>query len=202
MTQFGRTLDLRHLPREVPGKRASVYSGMLLFIVIEATVIASLLTSYYYLRVMTRESWPPPGVSPPELLRPAFSLGLLVASLAPMIAARIAHHRQNHTAFHGAALLGVVLLLAYLGVSFYDLRELPYDWRFHVYGSLVWTLTGYQLLHVIGLTMLALGVIFLGGPSARLPREAAVTVLLLYWAFVVVVALPSYFTVYATPHLF
>jgi cytochrome c oxidase subunit III len=202
LTEIGRVIDARELPREVPGRRASVYSGMLLFIIIEGTVIASLLTSYYYLRVMTRESWPPPGVSPPELSRPAISLALLVASLGPMIWARVLRKKRQVVPFHAAVLFGITLLVAYLGVSFFDLHALPYDWRFHVYGSLVWTLTGYQILHVIGLTLLALGVLFLARPAEALPRDAAVSVLLLYWSFVVIVALPSYFTLYLTPHLF
>jgi cytochrome c oxidase subunit III len=202
VTDFGKVIDLRGLPRDVPGRRASIVSGVTLFIVIEAVVVATLLTSYYYLRVMVRGCWPPAGIDPPDLAGPIASSVVLVASLVPILVGRRLHRSRRTVPFRAAAGLGVALLLLYLGLAFHDLLSLPFDWRGHVYGSLVWTLNGYQIFHVIALLLVAAGVTLLGAPPHGLPRDAAVTVLVMYWVFVVAVAIPSYFTVYLSPHLF
>lgn len=205
MTAQPRTLDLRSLRADVPGRRTSIWAGVVLFIVIEATVIASLITSYYYFRVMAEEGWPPPGVSPPDLLGPAVSLLGLVWTLAPFWWARRAYRRERRRAFAMGLLLACLLLVGYIALAFFELVTLPYRWTEHVYASLVWTLSGYQLLHAFVLLFLALGVAFLGakaGPrSDTLPREGAVSVLSLYWHFVVLVSFPTYFTIYIFPHL-
>jgi heme/copper-type cytochrome/quinol oxidase subunit 3 len=202
VTELGRVADLRSLPREVPGHRASVFVGMVLFVVIEAVVVMTLLTSYYYIRVMTRGSWPPAGIEPPELVGPAISLSILVASVVPVLLARAFHRRERRLAFWAAIGGGLSLLLAHGGIAVYELLSLPFDWKSHVYGSLIWTIGGYQIFHVIALSLLAIGVTVLGSLQRGLPRDAAVLVLLVYWMFVVVAALPSYFTVYVTPRLF
>jgi cytochrome c oxidase subunit III len=202
VTEFERVLDLRDLPRDVPGRRASIFAGMVLFIVIEATVIGALLTSYYYYRVMATGGWPPAGIDLPEVVQPMVSLAIILASLGPVLFARVAHRKKQRAAFRSAMALGITLLLVYVGLAFYDLSSLSFDWRAHVYGSIVWTVNGYQLMHVIGLALLAGGIVVLGSPPRGLPRDAAMTVLVLYWTFVVVVSLPSYFTLYLAPHLF
>lgn len=201
MTETGEVLDLRDLPQDVPGPRTSIFAGMALFVVIEATVVASLLTSYYYVRAMARESWPPPGIELPGLLRPGISLLVLVMSVVPLLWARIVHRDRHRATFRMVMVLGMALLVGYLGIAFFELRSLPYDWTGHVYGSLVWTLSGYQLLHVVALLLLALGVLMLGSTQSGVPRDSAVSVVLLYWTFVVVVSVPSYFTLYLAPHL-
>jgi heme/copper-type cytochrome/quinol oxidase subunit 3 len=202
VTELARMLDLRSLPREVPGHRASIFVGMVLFVVIEAVVVMTLLTSYYYIRVMTRGSCPPAGIEPPELVGPAISLSVLVGSVVPVVLARSFHRKDRRLAFLAGIGVGVSLLLVHGGLALYELFSLPFDWRVHVYGSLVWTIGGYQIFHVIALSLLAIGVAGLGAPKRGLPRDAAVAVLILYWGFVVLAALPSYFTIYLTPRLF
>lgn len=201
MTELGRVIDLRGLPREVAGRRASIVLGMVLFVVIEATVVATLLTSYHYVRVVTRGSWPPVGVELPDLVQPIASASALVMSLGAAILARAAHRRKQPPAFRSAVAVGGVLLVVHLGLAVHELLSLPFDWKLHVYGSLVWTLSGYQILHAIALLLLAAGVSVLGSRPRGLPRDAAMTVLLVYWVFVVAASLPSYFTIYVTPHL-
>lgn len=201
----GPLLDLRHLAREPPGRRSSIWAGMVLFIVIEATVVVSLVTSYYYFRVMSEAGWPPPGVPLPDLLAPGIAFLLLSGSAASLLGAP-----------GGRALAGACVLLgAYLAVSLWTLLELPYLWSDHAYGSLVWTLGGYQIAHGTLLFLLAAGVLTArrpwrerspaAGPAAggaRSSREqTALAVLRMYWTFVLVASVPTYGTLYLVPYV-
>ena len=69
-------LDLRHLARQPPGRRSSIWAGMVLFIVIEATVVVSLVTSYYYFRVIRTMYLDAPRVE--ERIGPPASLVLSI----------------------------------------------------------------------------------------------------------------------------
>src|SRR5690606_23030736 len=121
---------------------------------------------------------------------------LLVASLAAASWSHRLHRNHRLLGFRMSLLGALVVLAAYSILSAYELVTLPYTASAHVYGSLVWTLSGYQLFHVLGLGCLAFGVFLVdvfAGSSSR-PGDAALSVLLLYWKFVVIAALPSYAT--------
>lgn len=203
MSEVERILDLRHLRPSAP-ERGTIWWGMVLFLLIEGTVVTSLLTSYFYFRVLAEAGWPPPGLPPPDPLRAAVPFAVLLTSVLPVWAARRAYRdRRRRTFFLGMG-VGCVLLAGYLIVSLLDLVALPHRWHEHAYASLVWTIGGYQWLHGIILLLLALGVLLVGARRADAqawPGREAMAVLVLYWLFVLVVSIPVYVTLYAVPHL-
>jgi cytochrome c oxidase subunit I+III len=200
-------LDYRHLPMHPAGGRAFVWSGMVLFLLIEGTVVASLVTSYFYFRVMAAAGWPPPGVPLPQLTSPAVAVALLALSFLLVWVAQRARRFGRRKGFRGAGFAACGLLAAYVAWSLRELSELPFTWFDHAYGSLVWTLSGYQLLHGFVLLSLGLGVLLLGKRHERSPLEedssfdSAWGVLRLYWVFVVLASIPMYGALYLVPYL-
>src|SRR6185312_8164887 len=74
-------LDVSGLPNVVFGHRNLVWLGTVLYILIEGTMAALLVGSYFYLRTRSTE-WPP-GVLPPALRFGVANTIVLLASVAP-----------------------------------------------------------------------------------------------------------------------
>jgi len=171
--------------------------GMLLAVATEATLFATLIASYFYIRFKT-ESWPPDGIAKPHVLLPCVLTGVLVASSVPML---IASRRRF---VRGALLTAFVLGGAYAVLQAWQLDR---DWgRFHAatnaYGSLYYTLTGLLWAHVVaGLLILLFVQYQVWQPAYRPERSAGVQVAALYAHFVNALALAILLTVYLSPRL-
>lgn len=190
----------RDLPRGAAGRASTLWMGMVLFILIEGTVMASIITSYYYLRVTVTEPWPPPGVAMPDLGMPSVSLLALVLSVFPVAWARGRFRVDDHAKGRLGLLLGVGLAAAYLILSGVEAAGRGYSHAAHTYGSIVWVLSGYQIFHVIALLGLGSSLVgFARGGRFDGVRRAPVEAVALYWAFVVIAAIPSYVTLYLAP---
>jgi cytochrome c oxidase subunit III len=181
--------------------RSAVWGGVALLVLIELTVMSSLVVSYFYLRVNSL-FWPPPGVELPRLLLPSLETGLLLALILPMWLGERAWRSGRPRRLH--VLLPVVmgLLVAALGVKGLELAELDYSWRSHAYGSVVWTLHGYSALHV-GALLVVLALVWLMAVRGHLTGKRQVTVeaVALYAYFVGASSLLTYATTTLAPHL-
>lgn len=175
--------------------------GILGVVTIEATVVASLIASYFYLRMGT-QAWPPPGVDPPGLALPTINLVLLVASSGTMYWAGWGINRENKLVLTlgtsaSVALAGVVLVLRWI-----ELSRLGFLWNDHPYGSIVWTMMGFHFTHVlsaiIGTAVVALLAGF--GYFTR-ERQLGVVVDTLYWYFVAGIWIPLYLVLCWAPRL-
>jgi len=194
-------VERRPLPRMVHPHGDTVWWGVLFMIVIEAAVFASLILSYFYLRARA-EAWPLGDIDPPALLLPTLNSLILLASVLPVAwadrAARRGDRRRLLIGKHVAqALLVVFLVVKVIEYSGYD-----YNWRTNAYGSLVWTMTGLHVAHVV-VVLLKSGVVTAlawkryFGPS----RYVGVQANALYWYFVAAIWIPLYATIYLTPHV-
>jgi cytochrome c oxidase subunit III len=189
---------LYELPYVPPHGRTPAFTGMVLFVVIEATALFSVLSSYFYLGVMTGP-WPPPSVPPPDLGVP--SAGVL-AILVSAVLARVLERRlrARPRAFWLALPLGLLLVTGYVASSVVTLRGRSYTWADHAYGSISWLSDGTSLLHVLGL--LGIGVFVLltswREPAAHLSK---VRVLAAYWYFVAFTAVANWAVLYVFPVL-
>jgi heme/copper-type cytochrome/quinol oxidase subunit 3 len=189
-----------NLPMRPPG-RSIVFSGVALLALIELIVMAALVASYFYLR-LGHPLWPPAGVDLPDLAMPAVAHGLLLASAGSMYmgyrgasAARLARVRVLLPA-------GLVLVLAYLLVTGWELAQLGYTHQSHAYGSMVWTLNGYEMMHAAGVLLAGLAVwVMLWVHPFGLRASAAVEALTLYWSFVAVVGVPLYLVLHVSPYV-
>jgi cytochrome c oxidase subunit 3 len=178
--------------------------GMVMLVLTEGTLFAVLVASYFYLRWKTQSGWPPDGMPDPKLARPSVYTGVLMASGVTMAAAQVAARRGRQAALGWTLGLTVLAGLAFLGLLAWDLAEKTRDFvpQTNAYASLVYTLNGAHGAHA------AVGVLLLGWITVRAwrgaygpDRHVAVSVVGLYWQFVVVLAVVVYLTVVLSPYL-
>jgi cytochrome c oxidase subunit I+III len=122
-----------------------------------AIAFASLLLSYFYLR-LENPAWPPPGVDQPRLTRAVIAGVLMVLSNAAIQRAL----RRVRAADQGGFIRGLVATLALAGggavVQAIDISRMAVGPGGHAYGSIFGTLTGFAYVVMVG-TMIVLAMI-------------------------------------------
>ena len=202
-------LDVSDLPVSELDHRSLVWWGNVLMMVIETTVFALLVASYLYVR-MNFGHWPPPQPNrfPPLAAEyPSIPMGLttvipLLISLIPMIWADRAALKLKANAVRWGLFLSILAggVIAYL--RFRELRYLPFDWDDNAYASIVWTLCGMHLMHIVvatceNIVMFAWAVVHsLDKKHARDVRVNAV-----YWYWVVGIWVLLFCIIYVGPRI-
>jgi cytochrome c oxidase subunit 1/cytochrome c oxidase subunit I+III len=189
------------LPRVVPGHGETVWWGMLLLITIEVTVFASLVFTYFYLRAGAPR-WPLGDIAAPPLLLPTVNTAVLLASLVPVAWADRAIRRGDRRAVLVGKPIGQALLVAFLAIKAVEYGGYDYTWATNAYGSVVWTITGFHVAHVI-VALLKSAVVTVLAARGYFTEERflGVQANALYWYFVALVWIPLYATLYLTPRL-
>ena len=195
----GAVIDVRPLPNLVSGSRAPIWWGIVLLLAIESTVFGTLIASYFYLK-MGEPSWPPAGVSDPDLLLPTINTGILLASSIPMYLADSGVTKGKLGRLRWGLAGALVLAIAFLVLKVVEYSAVEYAWDDHAYGSVVWLIIGFHSAHVISLvlkTFVMLALAWKGYFNER--RNLGITVNGLYWHFVVAVWVPLYVVLYWSP---
>jgi heme/copper-type cytochrome/quinol oxidase subunit 3 len=178
------------------GSREPLFWGVMLLIAIEATGLALLLGSYFYLSG-NEPSWPPPGVPRAQLWPGAAATAVLLATLPAQLAVNRAASQGNARQMRRWLLLSTLIAMAFMALRFIELRRLPFYWDSHAYGSSVWVIIGYHSLHA--LTGVAENVVLIAllfkGP---VERKHALDIQLsgFYWYFVVAAGLLCFAALY------
>jgi heme/copper-type cytochrome/quinol oxidase subunit 3 len=170
-------------------------------VLIEGTVFALAIGSYFFLRTRTA-SWPPGGGAAPDLLWGTVNTGVMLASLIPN---ELAKHAGERVDLRGVRLWLVACLL--FGVGFNAVRALEFmhlnvQWDHDAYGSIVWLLLGLHTTHIVTdfLDSAVLTVLMFIGPIEE-RRFIDVEENAVYWYFVVFAWLPIYGVIYWAPRL-
>ena len=196
-----RTIDVSGLAPSAFGSRSLMWWGTMGIIVIEGTVFALAIASYFFL--LTRsDSWPQGGLPGPELRWGTINTIILLASLIPNELAKKAGERVD---LRGVRLWMVIALL--FGVVFnvirvFEFMHLNVRWDENAYTSIVWLLLGLHTTHILTdfLDTLVLAVLMFAGPIEE-KRFVDVEENAVYWYFVVLAWLPIYGVIYWTPRL-
>lgn len=194
-------INVHHLPNLVSGNRAPIWWGIVLLLVIESMVFATMMVSYLYLR-MSEPQWPPAGIDPPDLLLPTVNSLVLLASSVPMYFADKAVTRGDQRTLKWGLIIAIALAVVFLVLKVVEYAKVEYAWYDHAYGSIVWLIIGFHSAHVISLvlkTIVMLTLAFRGYFNEK--RVLGVQVNGLYWHFVVGVWVPLYFLLYWAPRL-
>ncbi len=184
--------------REVPEQG---FWGMVGFLTTEATFFVLLIAAYFYLAGES-SSWPPAGISKPELAVPVVNTLILLASSLPMYFAtrRLKQGRQRDAIV--AMLASAVLGGLFIAIQAYELDHLEFSARTNAYGSVFITLTGFHLAHLmVGIALVLFAVLrTLAGhfdATHRLGFENTA----LYWHFVDAVWIAVFLTLHVSPWL-
>lgn len=201
MNPAAATIDVSRLPNLVSRSRGTLWWSFVLLLVIEATVFATLISAYFYLRMGAAE-WPPPGVDPPKLLLPTINTFVLLLSSVPMHMADKGITGGNARRLVWGAAIAIGMALVFLVLKVVEYSGVSYRWDDHAYGSIVWLIIGFHSAHVASLVLKTSVILILGwrGYFSE-QRHLGVQVNGIYWHFVVLVWLPLYAVLYWSPRI-
>ena len=193
-------LDVSHLPLHAHGSRAPLWWGNLLLIVIEATMFALTLASYFYLR-KNFAHWPPPPTPLPDLLLPTINLLVMLVSLVPVIRVHLlAVNEGSQSQIEMALIVEAILIAVAIVLRFYEFPALHCLWNSHAYGSITWAALGLHLLHLVASICETL-LLLTWALTHRLDKKHRLdlSLLAIYWYFVVASWVVIYAVVFLSP---
>ncbi len=189
------------VPVNAHGSVIIARSGTLLAVLFAAVAFASLMLSYFYLR-LENPVWPPAGVPDPPL-GPALLAAVLV--VAGGVAVPLAQQRigaGDHRGFLGGLVGGFVLVTAGVVVQVSDLAERGAGWTEHAYGSIFYTLAGFVLfLAGASLIMLAMVLYWALHGVYTTRRHAPIANVSRFWTAMTVMWVAGFGTLYVAPAL-
>lgn len=174
------------VPRRSPEPTTGTM-GMLLFILTEATLFATFLVSYFFLRFQSTPRWPPDGIETPTLVLPSIMTVILLSSSVPMHIADAGIRRGSRLRLRLGLLASFVLGAIFLGLQAVEYVEKLREFtpQTNAYGSLFFMITGFHGAHVAGGLLLNLWVQIQAGRGFYGPaRHLTVRNVALYWHFV------------------
>lgn len=188
------------LPVGSLGRRSLGWWGMLTAICTEASLFGYLLFSYLYFAVQLPRSWMPEPYPSLKFVLPITVVQLVSAATAWWAQGAIVKGRRGQAEAGLAAtfLLGIaVLVLQYL-----DAMSKTFTIRSGAYGSLYFTISGFDAVHVafgVGALLMVLIWTALGYFDGR--RNGAIHITAIYWYFVTAVWIAVFICLYLTPYL-
>ncbi len=136
------------LPTQAACRNAPGWWGLVIALLIDGSLFASLVFAYFYLWLGT-PAWPPAGSEVGGWGLPILALVLLVASLPVMQMALHGQRNQRPDRLRLGLLLAVVLALGALVSHLGALAAVLAAPQQHAYASVVWTLAGFNAVHLL-----------------------------------------------------
>jgi cytochrome c oxidase subunit 3 len=190
-----RALDVGALPTYAFSHSSPMWWGTMGLMVIEGTVFALIVLSYFYLRSHA-PTWPM-SVAPPELLWGTVNTLIMLGSAVPNHYAKRAAERHDLKAVRIWMVVCMLFSLAFLAVRVLEFGALNCRWDTNAYGSVVWMMMALHTTHLLTDTFDSgvLCVLMFTGPLEG-KRIVDVSENAMYWYFVVLSWLPIYGVVY------
>jgi cytochrome c oxidase subunit I+III len=127
---------------------------MIVLILVDATVFASLVFSYFYLRNTAGAVWPPAGTALPAL---AWAIAAAAAWAASSALFGLAKRRLDSPGvFRFALTAALALMLAAFGADLWSHWQAGVRADEHAYGAIVYAVLAWQGFHVSVLLVMAL----------------------------------------------
>jgi cytochrome c oxidase subunit I+III len=190
------------LPLYLNDKRSVGWWAMVVLLICDTAVVASLIFTYLYLWVVQPDAWPPPGTRLPDFLGPVLISGLVIGAYFLFEAADRLNQRDRRAATVGALVACAVLAAGALALGWSWVEELAIDPTAHSYGASVYTLLGGVAVHLVVGAVMALWCL------ARLAvgmldswQSQTLRVCLVWWRFTAPVALLSLWLIVGFPYV-
>jgi cytochrome c oxidase subunit I+III len=175
--------------------------GMGLMILFTGIAFATLLLSYFYLR-LENPVWPPAGIADPNLAAAIAAAALVVASGGSIYAALRRVRAADQRGFIVGLVAALVLAAAGMFVQWADVAGLEFAWTANAYGSIFYTLTGFLFLTAIGaVIMVALAAYWAMRGQYTVRRHANAANVARFWTAMVVMWVVGFAVLYFGPHL-
>ena len=188
---------------QLEGTRSTGWWGMVGLITTEATLFATLLVSYFYLRFQSEPEWPPDGIEPPTMELPLIMTVLLLGSSIPMHWAETGIRKNEQGRLRAGLLIAFLMAAAFLvlmGVEYAE--KLPeVTATTNAYGSMFYAITGFHGTHVLVGVLMNLWLqvrAWMGHFDDE--RHGHVQNITLYWHFVDVVWIFILLSLYVSPN--
>lgn len=186
------------LPTQVTARNAPGWWALLIALLIDGSLFASLVFSYFYLW-LDAPAWPPPSSTVGGWSWPLLALALLAASEPAMTWARRCAGQGRLPAQRIWLLVAGALGVGFLAIQLVALASTVGAPQTHAYASLVWTLAGFHGVHLV-IAILATVFVWMrsrrghGGAERHLESRVGAGL----WRYVVIQGL----VVWAVVHLF
>jgi cytochrome c oxidase subunit 3 len=170
--------------------------GMLLFIMSEVMIFGAFFTAYFFIRIVSHNTWPARGTSVPEAVA-GVNTAILLSSSFTIHWALSSIRRGNRFGLKAGMVATFLLGLTFLTVQINEYIHLGWAPQDSAQATVFYSLTGLHGAHVfIGLCLLAIVTIrsFRGHYSPE--RHQGMEVPGIYWHFVDAMWIIVYTTVY------
>lgn len=191
----GRQVEVGHLPTYLFGHASLTWWGIGGLMIIESTVFALTVLTYFYLRSHA-EVWPL-STQPPHLIWGTASLLLMLVSALPNYLTKRAAEREDLKGTRLGMLACLLFVVALLLVRAAEFTALNVRWDSNAYGSVVWMLLALHTTHLLtdAFDIAVLVALFHKGPFEG-KRFVDASENALYWYFVVLSWIPIYAVIY------
>lgn len=192
----------RHHLARATGKPMAWW-GVVVLSTTEAVLFGMLLFVYFYLWSIAG-SWPPEGVSPPELTVSAIRSVLLWSTSATVWLSERGLARGNRRATTGWLLATVVLAGVFMAGHVEETLKIlgEFRWDDHAYGSAFYLITNVHAVHLsVGMIIFVFLLVRLARGAYGPGHERELSVAALYWHFVDAVWVVVYTSLYVLPNL-
>jgi cytochrome c oxidase subunit 3 len=170
--------------------------GMLLFIVSEVMLFGAFFTAYFFIRVVSGDPWPAPGMEIPVAVA-GVNTAILVSSSLTMHWAQTSIKNGNRFGLKAGMVATFLLGLSFLFIQINEYVHVGFAGHDSAQASVFYGLTGLHGAHVfVGLTLLMMVTIrsFKGHFSPE--QHRGVEVPGIYWHFVDIMWIIVYTTIY------
>jgi cytochrome c oxidase subunit III len=193
-----RELNVAGLPSIVFGYRSIIWWGTMGMMLIEGTMFAITVASYFYLR--TRSSDWPPSLMPPRITAGTVNLVIFLASVAPAAWTQKVAQRADLKLTRIGLIVMSLIGVGNLAARVYEFPSLMSTWDANAYASITWMLLGLHTVHLAtdwADTVVLAVLMFTGRIDGKRYMDASENSD--YWYFVVVTWVPIYLVIYWAP---
>lgn len=201
MTSAPRFIDVSGLPTIAFLSRSPVFWAAAGVIMMEGTMFALLIASYYYARLGV-DVWPPPGTHLMGVTLPTVEVVLLLLSVPPSYWSSEAAKKNDIPKARLHMMLNVVFAIAAIAVRAYEWHSFDFDWKANIEASIVWMMLCLHTFEIGADILLTLFLIAVSlTPRFSNTHRKGVDFDSITWYFLVAIWLPIYGTIFIAPYI-